>query len=311
VSGDRQAPFDTANPAARRAERRALTRRDVLRCTPAEPARHATPAEPARDATPDKIAVEEPLEIRVAGDPLATIMRTPGEDHALAVGFLHSEGIIHDLSDLGRVFHCGRPSDPGYGNLIDVAPGPGTALAPELAGATRRGTLIAAACGVCGRERIDDLIARLGPVERQVRVAAADISASLEHLRERQSAFARSGGMHGALACDSHGRVLAISEDVGRHNAVDKVVGHLLYAGQLSRRVAEAALLAVSGRTSFEIVQKAAAARIPVVVSVSAPTSLAIDLADAIGVTLIGFARDGAFNVYAHAARIAWPRDSL
>lgn len=301
MSGEREAPFDVADPATRSAERRALTQRAVLRCTLAEP---------ATDATPDAIAVEEPLEIRIAGDPFATIMRTPGEDHALAVGFLHSEGIIHDLADLGRVFHCGRPSDPGYGNLLDVAPGPGSALAPELAGATRRGTVIASACGVCGRERIDDLIAHLGRVESQARVSAATVSASVEQLRERQSAFAHSGGMHGAMACGASGEVLAVSEDVGRHNAVDKVIGKLLYAGQLSRHVAEAVLLAVSGRTSFEIVQKAAAARVPVVVSVSAPTSLAIDLARALGVTLVGFTRDGAFNVYAHVERIVWPRDS-
>jgi FdhD protein len=169
--------------------------------------------------------------------------------------------------------------------------------------------MVGAACGVCGRERIDDLIARLGHIDSRARVAAAEVSASVERLRERQSAFARSGGMHGALVCDDAGRVLAVSEDVGRHNAVDKVIGKLLYAGQLSRHVGEAVLLAVSGRTSFEIVQKAAAARIAVVVSVSAPSSLAIDLAQALGMTLVGFARDGAFNVYAHSERIVWQRD--
>lgn len=282
----------------RPAERKKLTRRERLHC--------ALETGPAAAPSPDEIAVEEPLEIRVATDTLATIMRTPGEDHFLAAGFLYGEGIIRELSDLGRVAHCGRPTDAGYGNLIDVAPGPGTALAPELV-ESRRGTIVSASCGVCGRERIDDLLARLGPIASDVRITAAQIPLGIAQLAARQSAFARSGGVHGALACAADGTELACSEDVGRHNAVDKVIGKLLYAGQLSKSEARAAMLVVSGRTSFEIVQKAAAARIAAVVSVSAPTSLSIDLAQALGLTLVGFARGTSFNVYAHAERIVWP----
>jgi FdhD protein len=279
----------------RSAERSSVTRRQVQR------AQLSTGTLAARE--PDDVAVEEPLEIRVAGDTLAVVMRTPGEDHYLASGFLHSEGIIQGLSDLGRVAHCGRPNEPGYGNLIDIAPGPGTALAPELV-VTRRGTLANSACGVCGRERIDDLLARLTPLHDALRVSGPLIESSLERLRAQQTAFARTGGMHGAIALAADGGELAISEDVGRHNAVDKVIGKLLYADLLAPGKSPAALLGVSGRASFEIVQKAASARIPIVVCVSAPTSLAIDLAAALGLTLIGFTRGSDCNIYTHPERV-------
>ena len=275
-------------------ERHRVTRRVVQRHT-----LHESSPPPAAS---DEIAVEEPLEIRLAGDTFATIMRTPGDDHVLTAGFLYSEGIIRSLADLGKIAHCGRPTDAGYGNLVDVAPGPGTALAPERA--TERRTTVSASCGVCGRERIDDLLARMRPLEPSELVPAMTIVRSVECLRRAQATFARTGAVHGALALDRSGAELASGEDVGRHNAVDKVIGKLLYADLLGPERAEAQLLAVSGRTSFEIVQKAAAARISVVVSVSAPTSLAIDTAVAMGVTLVGFARGEGFNVYAHGERI-------
>jgi FdhD protein len=291
MSGDTPPCF-----AGRTAERQPITQRSVQRLDAAQKRRF--------DPEPDAIAVEEPLEIRIASDSLATIMRTPGEDHYLAAGFLHSEGIIHGLPDLGRVAHCGRPDAAGYGNLIDIAPGPGCALAPEVTQYGRRGTIMGSACGVCGRERIDDLVARLGTIAGAVRVSATTVTRATELLQARQSAFARTGAMHGALALTAPGEELALSEDVGRHNAVDKVVGKLLYAGLLAADVAKAELLIVSGRSSFEIVQKAGAARIPVVVSVSAPTSLAIDLAAGLGITLVGFARGSTFNLYTHPERI-------
>jgi FdhD protein len=264
--------------------------------------RRASDAQPSITSS-DEIAVEEPLEIRLAGDTFATIMRTPGDDHYLTAGFLFGEGIIHGLADLGKIAHCGRPNDAGYGNLIDVAPGPGTALAPERV-TERRGTIVSSACGLCGRERIDDLIARLGSVPSNGVISSAAIAESVERLARAQQAFARTGAMHGALALSAQGEELAAGEDVGRHNAVDKVIGKLLFAGLLTPDRAVAQLLAVSGRTSFEIIQKAAAARIAVVVSVSAPTSLAIDTANALGVTLVGFARGDAFNLYTHPERV-------
>lgn len=276
-------------------DRQRITTRSVQR-------RHAVEAQ-LLAAHGDEIAVEEPLEIRLAGDTFATIMRTPGDDRFLTAGFLYCEGVIHGLSDLGKIAHCGRPTDAGYGNLVDVAPGPGTALAPERV-TERRGTIVSSACGVCGRERIDDLVARVGKVPNAGRFAAAAITDSVERLAHAQRAFARTGGMHGALALSVAGEELALGEDVGRHNAVDKVIGKLLFGGALTPERADAQLLAVSGRSSFEIVQKAAAARIGVVVSVSAPTSLAIDTAEALGVTLAGFTRGDAFNLYAHPERI-------
>lgn len=280
----------------KRAERQRITTRSVRRLR-IHAASGGAPLEP------DAIAVEEPLEIRLASDPLATIMRTPGEDHFLVAGFLFSEGIISSLDELGKIAHCGRPTDSGYGNLVDVAPGPGTVLAPERV-IPRRGTVVSAACGVCGRERIDDLTARLGRIARGEPVAAEAVALCIQRLEHAQAAFARTGAMHGALAADGQGQPLAISEDVGRHNAVDKVVGKLLYAGLSSTRDAGARILAVSGRTSFEIVQKAGCARIGLVISVSAPTSLAIDTADALGITLVGFARGDGFNLYTHPDRI-------
>jgi FdhD protein len=230
-------------------------------------------------------------------------MRTPGEDHFLTAGFLFAEGVIADLADLGKIAHCGRPSDAGYGNMVDVLPGPGMALSPERA-SERRGTIVGSACGVCGRERIDDLLARLTPLERACGFSSSTLARSLERLAEVQGVFARTGAVHGALALDARGDLLASGEDVGRHNAVDKVVGKLLYAGALTRTRADAQLLAVSGRTSFEIVQKALSARIGLVISVSGPTSLAIDTAEAFGITLVGFARGDGFNVYTHPGRI-------
>jgi FdhD protein len=282
--------------AERAPERRPVTQRSVQRLDAAQRHRSA----PELDA----IAVEEPLEIRIASDTLATIMRTPGEDHYLAAGFLHGEGIIRGLADLGRIAHCGRPDGAGYGNLIDIAPGPGCVLAPELTQHGRRGTVVGSACGICGRERIDDLVARLGTITNTAGISAATVTRATELLRARQSAFARTGAMHGALALTALGEELALSEDVGRHNAVDKVVGKLLYAELLTPDCAKAELLIVSGRTSFEIVQKAGAARIAMIASVSAPTSLAIDLAAALGITLAGFTRGSKFNLYTHAGRV-------
>lgn len=248
----------------------------------------------------DTIAVEEPLEIRVAGETLAITMRTPGEDRFLALGFLFAEGVIESIADVGTVAHCGRPDEEGFGNVIDVAPGPGVALDSSRLELSRRGTLTTAACGVCGRRSIDDLLARIGPVERELKVARAVIASAPERLAESQRAFATTGGMHAAAAQRQDGSVLAHAEDVGRHNAVDKIVGKLLYAGRLD----EVALLTVSGRVSFEIVQKAAAAGVPIVAAVSAPTSLAVDLAERAHITLVAFVRGGRMNVYGHAQRV-------
>ncbi len=251
----------------------------------------------------DDVVAEEPLEIRAQGETLAITMRTPGADRELAVGFLFAEGVIESRDDVGRVSHCGRPDQEGYGNTIDVVPGPGVSLDIERLSATRRGTLTTAACGVCGRRSVDDVIARCAALPVEAGAIAADtILAAVEGLRGRQPNFSRTGGIHGAALHDAQGKVLAAFEDIGRHNAVDKVVGALVIGGRVPG--SEAALLVVSGRASYEVVQKASAARVPVIASVSAASSLAVDLARATGITLCGFVRDGKMTVYSHAERI-------
>ncbi len=261
----------------------------------------------------DSIAVEEPLEIRVSGDTVAITMRTPGEDRFLAVGFLFSEGLVRAVEDVGSVAPCGRVGEEGYGNVLEVTPAPGLVLDVERVQASRRGTLTTAACGVCGRRSVEDLLAACTPVPPGPRVPASVVAGGPERLRDVQRTFARTGGTHAAAALDAGGGVLAAFEDVGRHNAVDKVVGALVLEGRV--RAARAppigrtverppAVLVVSGRASFEIVQKAAMARIPVVASVSAASSLAIDLAERAGVTLATFVRGGRFNVYTHPERL-------
>ena len=256
----------------------------------------------------DALAVEEPLEIRVSGEPLAITMRTPGNDRELAVGFLLAEGLIRSADDLGGLAHCGRPGEEGWGNVLEVTPAPGVILDLERVSATRRGTLTTSACGVCGRRSVDDLLAARPPLPAGPVLSARAVARATELLREGQRNFARTGGVHAAAALDAEGHVLATFEDVGRHNAVDKVVGALLLAraratGSVLTR--QAAVLAVSGRVSFEIVQKAVAARIPIITGVSAASTLAVDLALRSNLTLATFARDGRFNLHAGADRLA------
>ncbi len=248
----------------------------------------------------DRIAVEEPLEIRVASEAVSITMRTPGEDAKLAIGFLYAEGIVTSLADVGTVTHCGRPGDEGYGNVIEVTPAAGARLPLERADAARRGTLTTAACGVCGRRQIDDLLARVPTQAIDAKVSARLIDDVGMRLRVKQTIFGETGGVHGAMVLAADGALLAMHEDIGRHNAVDKVVGDLLLSGRLGM----GALLVVSGRSSFEIVQKAAMARLPIIASVSAASSLAIDLAQKAGITLVAYARGEKFNVYTHAERL-------
>ena len=250
----------------------------------------------------DVLVVEEPLEIRVAGESVAVTMRTPGADRALALGFLYGEGIIRKIGDVGRAEHCGRPGTPEYGNVIDVLPHPGEILDPERIRAGRRGKLTSSACGVCGREQIEDMMQRCQPIDDGRAVRAAMIFFAQEQMRQSQYVFAQTGGVHAAAAFSETGDMYCCFEDIGRHNAVDKVVGHLLETHNIVEGEG-IQILAVSSRASFEIVQKAVVARIPVVVAVSAASSLAADLAQAMGITLIGFARDKRMVIYTGAVQ--------
>jgi FdhD protein len=253
----------------------------------------------------DAIAVEEPLEIRIDGEAIATTMRTPGRDADLALGLLLSEGLIAGARDVCAIVHCGRPGDAGYGNVLDVRSAAGTRIDPERVLEGRRFVPASSACGVCGRLAIDGLVARIRRLDGSRTIPASLALRAVEGLPRAQPGFARTGGLHAAVLVGADGAVLAAAEDVGRHNAVDKVVGALVRAGRVGEGAGEPpAVLAVSGRAGFEIVQKAAAAGIPVIASVSAPTSLAVDLAEAAGVGLAGFVRGGTMNVYANAWRL-------
>jgi FdhD protein len=262
--------------------------------------RHAEPLE----HHPDELAVEEPLEIRVAGEPLAVTMRTPGHDHELVAGFLLAEGLIHSRADLGGIHHCARLGTEGAHNSIDVLPAPGAVLAIET---TRRGTLTTSSCGVCGRQMIDDLLERLRPSAPAPPFERSFIAGLSGELQRHQPTFQRTGGLHAAGIALAATGLRVVREDVGRHNAVDKAIGRLLLDGELPLL---GAILVVSGRTSFEIVQKALAAGLSGVVGVSAPSSLAVSTAARFGLLLCGFARGDAFNVYAGAERLQGRLDS-
>lgn len=253
----------------------------------------------------EDIIVEEPLEIRIAGETLAITMRTPGRDRELVLGFLLAEGIICSRADVLRIHHCGRLGDEGRENTIEVHLATGIALPvdPETGLLSRRGTLTTSACGVCGRRSIDDLMQRIAPITgSSADVSPEILSRAVQSLREKQPLFGLTGGCHAASLVDFEGRSLMTYEDIGRHNAVDKILGALVLSGDLPCSMA---ILVVSGRSSFEIVQKASAAGISIVASISAPSSLAIALAQRANITLVGFVREDAMTVYSSPERIA------
>lgn len=243
----------------------------------------------------DRLVVEAPLELRVGGQPMVVIMRTPGHDTELARGLLLAEGALgHDAMPALPTFTEPQYLDPGErGNVLELGLEPGRM--------SKRALLSSASCGVCGKQAIADLELRASAVRSDVTVAAHLVAELPERLRAAQAVFDATGGLHAAGAFDPDGTLLAVREDVGRHNAVDKVVGWALGESLVPL---DHAILCVSGRLSFEIVQKAVVAGFPVVVAVSAPSSLAVDLAERFRVTLCGFTRERRFNVYSHPARV-------
>ncbi len=259
---------------------------------------------PGRGESPDWVAVEEPLEVRIAGEVVATLMRTPGDDHLLTLGFLYGERVLEGAEDVASVVHCGNPEEEGWGNVVDVRPAGGARIAWErVSGAERQGA-VSSACGVCGRRTVDELLDGLPPLPGGPVWEVSAIRAAMERLREHQPAFDATGGTHAAAAWSAEGELLAVHEDVGRHNTVDKVVGALLLRRAESSALPRAELLTVSGRAGLEIVQKAVRAGIPIVASVSAPTSLAVQFARAAGLTLLGFVRGEKMNVYSGSDRV-------
>lgn len=278
---------------------RITIRRQVTRVTVGE--------QVAAVSRPDTLIAEEPLEIRVNGAPLAVTMRTPGDDVALAHGFLLTEGIIAGPADVRTARYCdGSVIDDDTGhpqntyNVLDVELASGVA-APAVD--PTRNFYTTSSCGVCGKASIDAIRQQVRwPVaEDSVTFDPAVLVALPDRLRERQRAFDRTGGLHGAGLFTADGSPLRVAEDVGRHNAVDKVIGWALLQGLLPAR---GCVLVVSGRASFELAQKTLMGGIPGLVAVSAPSSLAVEIAEDAGMTLLGFVRAPSFNVYAGAARL-------
>ncbi|MGN9812360.1 formate dehydrogenase accessory sulfurtransferase FdhD [Micromonospora sp. BQ11] len=280
---------------------RATDRRGVLRIDLDAVAEGRTPVR-----RPDSLAGEEPLEIRVgaAGPgrrrPLAVTMRTPGDDLDLAIGFLLTEGLIRSTDDVLTAQLCAGTDTPNTYNVVDVALAPGV---PEPTADPARNFYTTSSCGVCGKASIDAVRTRsiFAVTDDPLRVPAAVLADLPERLRAAQRGFDRTGGLHAAGLFTADGELVVLREDVGRHNAVDKVVG---WAVRERRLPLAGHVLLVSGRASFELTQKAWMAGLPLLAAVSAPSTLAADLADEAGITLVGFLRGRTMNVYAHPERV-------
>ncbi|KDF01501.1 formate dehydrogenase [Mycolicibacterium aromaticivorans JS19b1 = JCM 16368] len=251
---------------------------------------------------PETLVVEEPLEIRVNGTPLTVTMRTPGSDVELAQGFLLTEGLIAQRDDVLTVQYCRGAEADGVNtyNVLDVTLRPGVPM-PDVD--VTRNFYTTSSCGVCGKASIDAvrLTSQHSPGDDPATVEASVLTAMPDQLRSAQKVFASTGGLHGAALFTTDGALLAVREDVGRHNAVDKVIGWALEANHVPL---SGAVLLVSGRASFELTQKAVMAGIPVLAAVSAPSSLAVDLATQSGLTLVAFLRGESMNIYSRADRI-------
>ena len=250
----------------------------------------------------DQLAGEEPMEIRVGApgadqEPVAVTMRTPGSDFELAVGFLITEGVIDSPAAVRSVRYCDVPREEQQYNVVSV-----DLDRPVDLSAASRNFYTTSSCGVCGKASLDAIEVRCAPVADGPQIAADVIRALPNRLRDAQRLFDRTGGLHAAGLFTADGKLVVLREDVGRHNALDKVVGERALAGALPLA---GHVLMVSGRVSFEIVQKAAVAGIPIVCAVSAPSSLAVDAGRRFGMTIVGFVRDDRFNVYSGTERIA------
>ena len=246
-------------------------------------------------ARQDELAVEEPLEIRVDTKSVSVTMRTPGHDDELAGGFLITEGIVRKSEDIAEIKPYVRNNKA---NVVDVFLADSAQV--DFNRLTRH-VFMSSSCGLCGKASIDAVHQHFAPVKKRLALNRTTLWSMVEQLQAQQETFAKTGGLHAAAVFTTKGELIVLREDVGRHNAVDKVIGY----GLLNEKFPfDNHVLLVSGRASFEIMQKALAARIPVVAAVSAPSSLAVDFAEASGQTLVGFLREGRMNVYTGPARI-------
>ncbi|MEU0492246.1 formate dehydrogenase accessory sulfurtransferase FdhD [Nocardiopsis sp. NPDC006139] len=254
----------------------------------------------------DTLVVEEPLEIRLDGSPLSVTMRTPGNDFDLAAGFLVGEGVVSEGPQVTAIRYCAGATEDGSNtyNVLDVSLAPGVPL-PDTS--LERNFYTTSSCGLCGKAGLDAVRtkARWSVADDGLRVSVSTLTGLPDRLREAQRVFDRTGGLHAAGLFTAEGELLALREDVGRHNAVDKLVGWALRSGRLPLR---GTVLMVSGRASFELVQKAWMAGIPMMAAVSAPSSLAVELAAEAGMTLVGFLRGSSMNVYSGRDRVLLER---
>ena len=248
----------------------------------------------------DPVTVEEPLEIRIGEESIAVIMRTPCHDFELAAGFLRTEGLIASPRELGAISYCSAAEPPNEENIVEVKLAAGVEFDMEI---LRRNFYASSSCGVCGKASIEAISCQAPELIGEFTVSPAVLYGLGDRMRQAQDVFEQTGSLHAAALFDKTGELLVLREDVGRHNAVDKLVGYYTLRNQ---SIPAESLLMVSGRTSFEIIQKAWMAGIAVVAAVSAPSSLAVDLAGESGMTLIGFLRGQGFNVYAGQQRIAF-----
>jgi FdhD protein len=254
----------------------------------------------------DALTVEEPVEVRIDHQSLAVIMRTPGHDFELAMGFLFTEGVISRADEVVKIEVALDADGLPLANVVNVILHPRglsgqQALQPRPV-AFERHFAVSASCGLCGKNSIADLLLSTPPLEPDtLRISPATLYRLAAHLRSEQAVFNHTGGLHAAGLFTPTGDLVLLREDIGRHNAVDKLIGHGLLHGTFPYRES---ILMVSGRTSFEIIQKALLARIPCIVAISAPSSLAVELADRSGITLVGFLRDHSMNVYTHPERV-------
>lgn len=264
-------------------------------------------ADGARNRRVDTVAVEEPLSLRVDGEVIVVTMRTPGDDFDLALGYLYGEGVINGADDVVTLMHCVDEDESGRAtfNVVDVTTRSGAADRAALQRAKRVG-FVSGACGICGSQAIDDLLPRLRhrPAADDTSFDPALVAAMPDTLRAAQRTFDKTGGTHAAGLFDAAGELLALREDVGRHNAVDKLIGAALRQGRASL---SGMAIQLSGRAGYELVAKAAVAGAPLVASVSATTSLAVETADAVGLTLVAFNRPGRMTVHTRADRLSPP----
>ena len=274
----------TAKPAGREKNGAESVAAEILRCRSGHAAKQET----------DQLAREEPLEIRVRGQSVAVTMRTPGHDRELAAGFLVTEGMIRERGEVVEMAYCRQGEAVDYENTLNVFVSPSVKVDFEQ---LTRHVFASSSCGLCGKASIESVHQHFPPVTTRSSMTMKRIIGLPGRLQAAQETFAKTGGLHAAAIFDTKGKLLVLREDVGRHNAVDKVIGW----GFLNDKLPfDTHVLLVSGRASFEILQKSLAARVPIVCAVSAPSSLAVEFARESGQTLIGFLRGETMNIYSH-----------